>query len=356
MDAIIEWLMEGDAAIRWQTMRDLLDAPESEWQAERERTLETGWGAQLLALQAPDGSWGGGIYTPKWISTTYTLLLLCDLGIPPTNASGARAARLALDSMLGETCDAKFMQRLALCDRCIVGMILQFAVYFGIEDERITALVENLLNERMPDGGWNCRRARRPAPYHSSFHTTFNVLEGLREYLERRNTLGAGPQHSAVLDAEQGALELMLAHHLFKSHRTGEIIDPRHTKFTLLTFPYRWHYNVLRGLEYFARAADTPCPSGHATRYHPDRGTGSEPSASGAGAPYARYDPGARAARDPRLQDAIDLLQERRQEDGRWPLQYKFSGVVFFDMEKVGKPSRWVTLRALRVLRWWENT
>ena len=322
MDAIIDWLMEGDAALRWQTMRDLLDAPEpasgfpkgkSVWQAERERTLETGWGAQLLAQQAPDGSWGGGIYTPKWTSTTYTLLLLCDLGIPPTNASGARAARLALDRMLGETCDAKFMQSLAVCDRCIVGMILQFTVYFGIEDQRIDALVENLLDERMPDGGWNCRRARLPKPpHHSSFHTTLNVLEGLREYLERPTAL----QRSAVLAAEQGALELLLAHHLFKSHQTGENIDLK-KKFTLLAFPYRWHYNVLRGLEYFARA----------------------------GSP-----------RDSRLQDAIDLLQAQRLEDGRWPLQYKFSGKVFFDMEKVGKPSRWVTLRALRVLRWWENT
>ena len=315
MDAIIDWLMEGDPAIRWQTMRDLLDAPEPArppgvpcvsgfpkgkraWQAERERTLETGWGAQLLALQAPDGSWGGGIYSPKWISTTYTLLQLCSLGIPPTRTSGAQAARLVLDRMLGETCDTHFLQKLAACDRCIVGMILQFTVYFGIEDERIEALVENLLNERMPDGGWNCRRGRRPAPHHSSFHTTFNVLEGLREYIER----GGGAQHAAVVAAEQGALDMMLQHRLFKSHRTGESINPQRTKFTLLTFPYRWHYNVLRGLEYFARAAGAP---------------------------------GARAARDPRLQDAIDLLQEQRREDGRWSLQYKFSGKVFFDMERV---------------------
>ena len=298
MDAITDWLMEGDAAIRWQTMRDLLDAPETVWQAERERTLETGWGAQLLALQAPDGSWGGGIYSPKWISTTYTLLLLCDIGIPSTSSAGQYGAQLVLDRMLGETCDARFMQKLAACDRCVVGMILQLAAYFQIEDERIEALVENLLNERMPDGGWNCRRARSPAPHHSSFHTTFNVLEGLREYVERRDT-SAGDLYSAVLGAEQGALAMMLAHRLFKSHRTGEVIDPK-KKFTLLAFPYRWHYNVLRGLEYFGRAG---------------------------------------AARDLRLQDAIDLLQAQRREDGLWPLQHKFSGRVFFDMEKVVNPA-----------------
>jgi hypothetical protein len=198
-------------------------------------------------------------------------------------------------------------------------MILQLAVYFGIEDERIAALVQNLLDERMPDGGWNCRRGLpRHMPHHSSFHTTFNVLDGLREYIERGSTRGApegaGQQHAAVLEAEQGALSMMLAHRLFKSHRTGENIDPQ-KKFTVLAFPYRWHYNVLRGLEYFARAG---------------------------------------AARDPRLQDAIDLLQEQRLEDGRWPLQYKFTGKVFFDMERVGRPSRWVTLRALRALRAWQ--
>jgi hypothetical protein len=313
MDAVIDWLMEGDPAIRWQTMRDLLDAPEAAWQAERERTLETGWGADLLALQAEDGSWGGGIYSPKWISTTYTLLLLCNIGIPPDFEAGQRGARLVLDKMLGTTLDQNFLQKLAACDRCIVGMILQLVVYFGVDDERIEALVDNLLDERMPDGGWNCRRGRRPKPpHHSSFHTTFNVLEGLREYVERR----AGPRRSAVLEAEGGALAMMLAHRLFKSHRTGESINPGFTKFTLLAFPYRWHYNVLRGLEYFARAG---------------------------------------AARDPRLQDAIELLLAQRREDGRWPVQYKFSGKVFFDMERVGQPSRWVTLRALRVLRWWQG-
>ena len=313
MDAIIDWLMEGDAAIRWQTMRDLLDAPETEWTAEREKTLETGWGAQLLALQAPDGSWGGGIYSPKWISTTYTLLLLCNIGILPASPAGKRGSQLVLDRMLGPTRDVNFLKKLADCDRCIVGMILQLAVYFGIEDERVEALVENLLSERMPDGGWNCRRGRRPRPpHHSSFHTTFSVLEGLREYVER----GREPQHNTIVDAEQGALEMMQQHRLFKSHQTGESINPQFTKFTLLTFPYRWHYNALRGLEYFARVG---------------------------------------AARDPRLQDAIDLLLERQRSDGRWPLQYKFTGKVFFDMERVGKPSRWVTLRALRVLRWWKK-
>jgi hypothetical protein len=235
--------------------------------------------------------------------------MLQRIGIPCECAAARRGAHLVLNELLGETLNAKFQQKLADCDRCIVGMVLQIALYFGIDDERIEAIVDNLLSEMMPDGGWNCRRLRRPRPHHSSFHTTFNVLDGLRAYLEKGN----GARHSDVLAAEQGALELMLQHRLFKSDHTGQVINP---KFTLFSFPPRWHYDVLRGLEYFARI----------------------------GAPH-----------DARLQDAIDLLYQRRHKDGLWPVQQKYSGKVFFEMEKIGGPSRWNTLRALRILRWWEN-
>ncbi len=306
---LIAWLMEGDPAIRWQTMRDLQGAPAEGWRAEQGRTLQEGWGAQLLALQAPDGSWGGGIYSPKWISTTYTLLTLCAIGIPCNHEPAQRAAALVLDEELGPTRDDTFLRKLAALDRCIVGMDLFLATYFGLRDARMDALVENLLTERMPDGAWNCRRHRRPQPHHSSFHTTFNVLEGLRAWLETT------PQHALrndVLYAEKSALEFMLQHRLFKSDKTGAIVNHN---FTLLSYPHRWYYNVLRGLAYFARL---------------------------------------NAPHDERLQDATELLNRRRSADGTWPLQHKYAGKVFFDMEKVGGPSRWNTLRALRVLRWWE--
>jgi hypothetical protein len=323
MDEIINWLMEGDAAIRWQTLRCLLDAPEPDWLAERQRTLSEGWGARLLARQdangrwgakslvhhSSDGHWGGGLYLPKWTSTTYTLLTLCSIGIPPDYAPARRGAEQVVGGLLGETCSAAFYKNLASCDRCVVGMMLRFGVYFRIDPERIEALADNLLNEMMPDGAWNCRKARHPRPEHSSFHTTLNVLEGLREYIEA----GGGKQHAVALAAEQSALELMLQHGLFKSHHTGEPADP---KFTLLSFPPYWHYDVLRGLAYFARI-------------------GTE--------------------HDPRIQDAIDLLNARQRKDGAWPVQHKHSGQVFFDMEKTGGPSRWNTLRARQVLRWWEN-
>ncbi len=306
---VISWLMAGDAAIRWQTMRDLLDAPEQEWKAEQQRTLESGWGAQFLARQDANGTWGGGIYSPKWISTTYTLLTLHSIGIPRACEAAQRGTALMLDKLLGATCDSEFHRKLEACDRCIVGMILQLAVYFQMDDARIEAMVDNLLLEMMPDGAWNCRRMRKPRPHHSSFHTTFNVLDGLRAYLEWHN----GARRNDVLAAEQSALEFMLQHRLYKSDKTGEIINK---KFTMLALPYRWQYDILRGLDYFAQV----------------------------GAP-----------RDERMQDAIDLLQAKRSDDGFWPVQQKYSGKVFFEMEKIGGPSRWNTLRALRVLRWWEG-
>lgn len=309
-DELIPWLMDGDPAIRWRTMRNLQGAPAKHWQVEQRRTLNEGWGAQLLALQSPDGSWGGGIYSPKWTSTTNTLLTLRAIGIPRDHLPAQRAAALVLDKQLGRTRDNMFMLKLAACDRCIVGLNLSIAAYFGIHDKRMDAIVENLLSEVMPDGAWNCHRLRKPPPHHSSFHTTFNVLEGLRDWLE---TIPRHALRNDVLDAEQSALEFMLEHRMFKSNKTGKIIN---SKFTLLSYPHRWYYNVLRGLVYFARV---------------------------------------NAPRDERLHDAIEVLNGRRRADGTWPVQHKYPGRVFFEMEKVGGPSRWNTLRALQVLQWWKR-
>ncbi|MEN4011626.1 MAG: prenyltransferase/squalene oxidase repeat-containing protein [Chloroflexota bacterium] len=306
MDAITGWLMEGDAAIRWQTRRDLLGEPREVWAAERECTLREGWGARLLALQQADGGWGGGVYSPKWTSTTYTLLTLFRIGLPPGVPALRRGAEQTVGALLGGQVDEPFQKRLKALDRCIVGMMLQAAVYGGLDTARIEAITANLLAEQMADGGWNCSRGR---PQHSSFHTTLNVLDGLREYIEWQGAV----RRADAQAAESRALELLLQHRLYKSDKTGEEIHPR---FRLLSFPPQWHYDVLRGLEYFARA----------------------------GAP-----------RDPRAAEAVELLRSQRQPDGCWRIQYIYSGKYHFLIEGRGKPSRWNTLRALRILRWWEG-
>ncbi len=306
IDTISAWLLQGDAAIRWQTRRDLLGEPREAWAAERERTLREGWGARLLALQQPDGGWGGGVYSPKWTSTTYTLLTLFRMGLPPGVPPLQRGAEQAVGMLLGGQVDPPFHRKLEALDRCIVGMLLQVAVYGGLDAARIEAIAANLLAQQMTDGGWNCRRDH---PRHSSFHTTLNVLDGLREYIEWEGAV----HRAAALAAESRALELLLQHRLYKSDKTGAEIDPR---FRLLAFPPQWHYDLLRGLEYFARA----------------------------GAP-----------RDPRAEDALELLRSQRRPDGCWRIQYIYSGKTHFLIEGRGKPSRWNTLRALRVLRWWEG-
>lgn len=305
----MQWLLAGDPAVRWHVMRDLLHLPESEWQAERCRMLEHGWAARLLAQQNPDGGWGLGEYSPKWTSTTYTLLTLREFGLPRDCTQAQRGAQRLISRMLGERHDSRFQERLKPFDRCIAGMILEVCVYFGVEDDRIDALVENLLSEQMDDGGWNCRRHRKPYPHHSSFHTTINVLDGLRVFLELRP---GAPQAAAAAQAEQRARELLLEHRLFRSDKTGEIIRE---SFAQISYPHRWFYDYLRALDHFVRA-DAP--------------------------------------RDARLQNAIDLLLAAKTADGRWRNQVRHTGKEFFILEPGREPSRWNTLRALRALQWWQ--
>jgi len=303
---VFGWLMDGDPAIRWQVMRDLLEVPEQRWQAERRKVARAGWGARLLALQEAGGGWGGGLYSPKWTSTTYTLLTLRDLGLPGTNAAARRGARLLMDHMLGPEGSQQFDERLRRLDLCIVGMLLSLGAVYGVRDARLAELAAHLLGHQMDDGGWNCNVKKRGA-VHGSFNTTFNALDGLQDYREAEPAADAG----AIGAAQQRATEFMLIHKLFRSDKTNRVIR---SNFVMFSFPPRWYYDVLRGLDYFQRV---------------------------------------RAPRDARFGEAIELVRKKQRADGTWPLQNRHAGRAFFEMERAGQPSRWNTLRALRVLRWW---
>jgi hypothetical protein len=303
---VIAWLMEGDPAIRWQVMRDLLDAPEPRWQAERRKVARAGWGARFLALQDAGGTWGGGLYSPKWTSTTYTLLQLRDLGLPGTQRAAQRGTTLLMDRMLGPEGSAQFTLRLQQIDLCVGGMALSLGATFGPRDTRLEALAAHLLEYQMDDGGWNCN-CKKQGAVHGSFHTTFNALDGLQDYLET----GRVAEADDIRAAQQRAAEFMLAHQLFRSHTTGQVAHP---SFLMFSFPPRWHYDALRGLDYFQRV---------------------------------------RAPRDARFRGAIELVRQKRRADGTWPLQHRYAGRTFLEMERAGQPSRWNTLRALRVLKWW---
>ena len=298
--------MEGDPAIRWQVMRDLKGAAERGYRREQRRVAETGWGAQLLALQDPDGRWASGIYNPKWTSTTYTLVLLRDLGLPAGNPRAICACRLLLDTGVAEDGGINYWRKWRKSsETCVSGMTLAVLCWFGFDDPRVDRLAEHVVERQMADGGWNCRAAPGyGGATHGSFHTTISALEGLMEYERFRG--GA-----AVRQACARGREFLLVHRLFRSHRTGAVARPEFTRFS---FPPRWHYDALRGLDYFRECG---------------------------------------AARDARLKDAIALVEAKRTPDGRWLLQNRYPGKTFFEMETPGEPSRWNTLRALRVLKWW---
>ena len=297
---VLDWLMAGDAVIRWQVMRDLLGEPEAVWRAEQERMLDEGWVADFLTHQQPDGSWSKG----RWTETTWMLLLLLDCGIPRHPERLRKAADLQISHLLpsGQTVDPKILKTRQ--DLCHVGFWLRFGSAFLPGDERLNLLAETIFDLQLGDGGWNCRIRNYPKTVHSSFNTTFNVLEGLREAA----AVGV-VERERFETAEVQALEFMLAHRMYKSDKTGEVVAER---MTYLTHPSYWHYTVLRGLDYM--------------RNTPQIG-------------------------DARLGDAIELLEGQRLGNGRWPVQKRIPGITYFDMEKPGSESRWNTLRALRVLK-----
>jgi hypothetical protein len=301
-DATLSWLLDGDPAVRWQAERDLLGAEESVWAATRERIPGTGWGSRLVALQDRDGTWGGGLYQPKWTSTTYTLLLLRRMGLHPAHVAPLAGCHKLLEDADWIEGGVSYWSGRLLAERCVNGMVLSICSYFETGDDRVDSIANLLIDAQMEDGGWNCRDHQGAT--HSSFHTTISVLEGL---LEWKTAAASTAADTAIARGH----EFLLEHRLYRSHRTGEVINEAWTTFH---FPPRWHYDVLRGLDHLAAAGAAP---------------------------------------DPRAGDAIDLVRAGRRADGRWGKGSQYSGETFFTLEPGRVAGRWNTLRALRVLGWW---
>lgn len=299
-DQIIDWLLEGDVSIQYQVHRDLLG---SELPALRERIAAEGWGAQLLQRRGKNGHWGRGFYQPKWISTHYTLLDLRNLCFPADRPQIAESIAIILRDEKGKDGGIDPSRTIGQSDVCVNGMFLNYACYFKADEKEMHSVIDFVIAQHMPDGGFNCRFNRQGA-VHSSLHSTISVLEGIWEY--------AANGYKYRLPELEGiaaqAREFILAHQLFRSHRTGETIDKR---MLMLSYPSRWYYDILRALDYFQAAA----------------------------IPY-----------DPRMGPALDILKSKQRKDQTWPLQAKHPGETHFDMEKPGGPSRWNTLRMLRVL------
>jgi hypothetical protein len=301
---LIDWLLQGDVSIQYQASRDLLGLTKPELQA---RIATEGWGAKFLSARKPEGHWGQGFYQPKWISSHYTLLDLKHLNISPDIPEIKETIlKIAHENKSddGGINPHRDYRLNPLSDMCINGMFLNYACYFAVDEAELKSVVNCLIDHQMADGGFNCR-INRSGAVHSSLHTTISILEGLWEYKKNGYTYRIAELDKIAAEAR----EFILMHRLYKSDKTGEVI---HKKFTMLSYPSRWYYDILRALSYFQDA----------------------------GVDY-----------DPRMQDALDVVIKKRRKDGTWPVQAKHAGQVHFDMEKTGAPSRWNTLRALRVLK-----
>jgi hypothetical protein len=305
---VIEWLLDSDPSIRWQVLRDLLGEPDAAVARERSRVATDGWGARLLDLQGDDGHWGRAAFVPRaWISTMDTLQLLRDLGVDPASERVRNAINTVRERCTwgAEFGDSPFFE--GEVEPCINGRVLAIGAYFGEPSDR---LAERLVHEQLSDGGWNCDA---PPSERSSFHTTICVLEGLLEYERATGTT------TAVTAARDRGQEFLLERRLLRSRSTGQMIDidrklRQPAAWTQLSFPTRWHYDILRALDYLRSAEITP---------------------------------------DERIAEALDLVAKKPDRNGRWPLENPHPGQAHFEMEgAAGEPSRWNTLRALRVFRW----
>lgn len=317
-DTVITWMLDpeqSDPSIRWQVMRDLLDSPQAEWEAERAKVETEGWGARLLSHQDEDGRWAGGAHFPAdyvwggdeagqpWTSTTHSLSQLREFGFDPSSDRGRRMVELIGANARWEHDNQPYWE--GEVEPCINGVTVANGTYFGVDMSRV---VDRLVGERLDDGGWNCEAEN--GSIRSSFDTTINVLEGLLEY--ERVTGGTAASRGARLSGE----EYLLRRDLCRRLSTGEPADER---YLLFLHPNRWHYDVLRGLDYFRAASNVTA-----------------------------------AAPDPRLAGAIEHVRSRRSDDDTWALDWNPTGRVWFDVDDgEGQPSRWITLRALRVLDWW---
>ncbi|GCC50414.1 hypothetical protein SanaruYs_06290 [Chryseotalea sanaruensis] len=299
---ILDWLLEGDVSIQYQVWRDLLGVNKKKLQ---NRIANEGWGLKFLSKRNSDGHWGAAFYQPKWTSTFYTLLDLRNLNCPSNNKIAKEAIELVLQN--GKADDGGIPlgpSTTRYIDVCANGMFLNYASYFSTPEKKLHSIIDSILDQIMPDGGFNCRTTRSGAK-HSSLHTSLSVLEGLTEFQKAGYTY----RKDEILRANESALAFILLHQLFLSDRSGQIINK---DFLKLTFPCRWRYDILRAMDFFQYAG---------------------------------------IKWDNRMEAALGILKSKRNKEGTWNMATAHAGQVHFKMEKAGKPSRWNTLRALRVMK-----
>jgi hypothetical protein len=298
---IISWLLEGDVSVQYQTYRDLSDIDKPSL---HKNIATEGWGLQFLSCRGQNGHWGQSFYQPKWISTHYTLLDLKNLNISPDNKIIKETLDIIFNTEKGPDGGILPVGATQKCDVCVNGMVLNYASYFQVKEKFLQSVIDFLLSEKMNDGGFNCHSNRKGAT-HSSLHSTLSVLEGILEYERNGYTYRLDELKKTSIQSR----EFILMHKLFRSDKTGEIINQNFLK---LCYPCRWYYDILKAMDYFQYA-------------------------------HVKY--------DDRMGEAIDLILKKRTKVGLWKLPSKHPGQTHFEMEQPGQPSRWNTLRAMRVLK-----
>lgn len=299
--SLMQWLLSGDVSVQYKSRHDLMDEPESALAALRLRIAEEGWGRRFLDQRDNEtGRWGNGYYSPKWISTHYTLLDLMHLGFPPAHPAFRQSAELLLAHIWP---NHGWVLKNRVQDLCVAAMVISICCYTGIQSESMNEIIDYLLERQYPDGGWNCNWDH--GDEHSSVHSTLTVLEALRDYAEGSYEYRADEAAGRVAAGQ----DFLLRKRLFRSEQTGEVFDK---KMLMLSYPGRWKYDILRSLDYFQSVGFT-------------------------------Y--------DPHMDEALDIVAGKMRPNGHWPVQQKYAGLVHFDMEPTGSDSRWNTLRALRVMR-----
>ena len=295
------WLLEGDPSVVFLTNKYLLNSSNEILLSLQEKAEKKGWIKRLLDLQADNYTWGNGLYSPKWISTHYTLLLLKRLEINPENDKCKKSTELLLEKGFFEKENCiNFSKTDRGSDVCVTAMILMMLSYFKIYDKRMERFIDFLIHNQFNDGGWNCRLM----DIHSSVHTTLSVLESFHEFKKHSDY-----KKSKIERMESEGKEFLLSHELFKSSRTGKVISKQ---FKMLSFPPRWKYDILKAMEYFSNSN---------TNY------------------------------DERMEDAVKIIINKKRKDNTWPLQNKHPGLVFFDLEKTGSSSKINTLRVNRIIK-----
>lgn len=302
-EKIIDWLLSGDPSIRWQVKQDLLKESKKSIQAERNKISTEGWGQKLLSFQDEDGKWAGQLYNGKWISTTYSLLLLKDFGMLPNTKTQHACTQLFCGGLYNDE-EIRYSGKQQLRDNGVTGLVLGLLCYFEFNDKRIHNIAEYLIRSQNADGSWFFDDKEGAEKY--CFENTMIILKGLNEYLKKYP--GSNQQLDSAVRKGQGFL---LKHHLFQHQLTKMPINNNWLK---ISFPYYWFYDVLVALDYF-REMDI---------------------------------------KDKRLEAAIEVIKKKQKKEGTWNSERKHSGKTFFEMEQLGKPSRWNTLRCMRVIEWWD--